>query len=88
MSNFPVYHTIYDNYHYFKQFIDPDMRYHVTMTKVWTRHLLQLSDDILLPFNLTRYAEKINLDFELFNATYFSMVEEQNIELGKCRKYI
>ena len=42
-----------------KRFVDPDMRYHVTIGKVWTQIALYLADAIILPFNLRRYGDSL-----------------------------
>ncbi|XP_047135575.1 N-acetylated-alpha-linked acidic dipeptidase 2 isoform X1 [Hydra vulgaris] len=80
-SQYPVYHTIYDNFYYMTTFVDPDMRYHATITKLWLQFALEMADDQLLKFNLTRYAKKILKEVDLFEIAFRDMLEPQKINM-------
>lgn len=85
LSNYPAYHTIYDNFHYFKTFIDPDFRYHALVTKVMLVYGLEVADDLVLPFNLTRYAAKVLQDVDDFYISFQQMLEPQNISFAAVK---
>ena len=55
LSQYPSYHTIYDNLRYYNRFVDPDYRYHTVVTKMLLETTLGIADDFIIPFNITRY---------------------------------
>ncbi|KAI8481399.1 hypothetical protein Bbelb_408920 [Branchiostoma belcheri] len=81
LSFYPVYHTVYDNYYYVKNFIDPDMSYHRAVTQVLGNTLLRLSDSTLLPFSLGGYAKMIEDFTNAAEASYKNKLEQQGLEL-------
>eukprot|EP00111_Clytia_hemisphaerica_P010671 TCONS_00031176-protein len=87
-KNFPSYHTIYDNYRYYKQFVDPDTRYHKTITEVLLRQMMRITDDLILPFNLTSYAQSIQADFEALETTYGEQLANNSISLDLLKTTI
>ena len=68
MLKFPVYHSIHDNVDWLKRFVDPDMRYHLIIAKLWARMALYLADVVILPFNLRRYADNLLSKAEEFES--------------------
>ena len=65
------------------------MRYHKSVTELLLGQLLSLADDVILPFNLTRYAEKIEVDWTVFKSEFTEILAAQSISLGKtevCRR--
>ena len=86
-KNYPAYHTIYDNYRYYKRFIDPDMRYHSAITESLLRQSMRLGDDLLLPFNLTMYATSLEADCHSLEATYGEQLTNNSISLSKKKEF-
>merc|ERR1719494_53052 len=85
LPNYPTYHTIYDNYNWMHRFIDPDMRYHTMVTKLWVQLTLEMADELILPYNLTRYAEKIAYDTEVFETNFNELFKPTGISLESVR---
>ena len=83
LSNYPSYHTLYDNYNYISKFIDPDYRYHTLLAKIWLLYTVELADTIVLPFNLTRYANRVYDDVVMLELDFQEIFTPQNISLGK-----
>lgn len=54
-----VYHSVYDNHYWMKQFGDPGFRYHTTMTRLWGTLALRLANAEILPLDFDTYAASI-----------------------------
>jgi Zn-dependent M28 family amino/carboxypeptidase len=74
-SNYGSYHSIYDSYHYFTKFIDPNFDHVVTAAVIWGSVVLRLTDSHIVPFDYFEYS--IELSF------YASLLEERYKELFK-----
>ncbi|EFJ31422.1 hypothetical protein SELMODRAFT_61588, partial [Selaginella moellendorffii] len=59
-SDFPVYHSLYDNYNWMKNFGDPEFHRHATVVKVWGLLARRLAMDTILPFNYVSYANVLS----------------------------
>ena len=66
------------------KFIDPDYRYHTLLAKIWLLYTVELADTIVLPFNLTRYANRVYDDVVMLEVDFQEILTPQNISLGKC----
>jgi len=44
---------------------------------------MRLADDVIIPLNLTRYAETIELHFKLLDATYEEQLSNHSISLSE-----
>ncbi|XP_024527494.1 probable glutamate carboxypeptidase LAMP1 [Selaginella moellendorffii] len=60
-SDFPVYHSLYDNYNWMKNFGDPEFHRHATVVKVWGLLARRLVMDTILPFNYVSYANVLEV---------------------------
>ncbi|XP_066913684.1 putative N-acetylated-alpha-linked acidic dipeptidase [Clytia hemisphaerica] len=80
-DNYPAYHTIYDNENYVKKFLDPDMKYHKTVAEMLLLQLLKFSDDLLLPFDLSRYALKIKTDWDIFKREFVEILTNNTVSI-------
>lgn len=74
---------MYDNYNYISKFIDPDYRYHTLLAKIWLLYTVELADAIVLPFNLTRYVNRLYDDVVMLELDFQEIFTPQNISLGK-----
>ncbi|XP_077868129.1 N-acetylated-alpha-linked acidic dipeptidase 2-like [Saccoglossus kowalevskii] len=63
MTKYPAYNTVYDDYHYAKRLVDPELRLHQTMTKIFGEVLLELTDSMILPFSVGDYAVMLQQQF-------------------------
>ncbi|EFJ31421.1 hypothetical protein SELMODRAFT_87649, partial [Selaginella moellendorffii] len=61
-SDFPVYHSLYDNYNWMKNFGDPEFHRHATVVKVWGLLARRLVMDTILPFNYVSYANVLEVN--------------------------
>ncbi len=53
------YHSIYDNYRFFKLYKDPGFAYGVALAKVAGRTVLRLANAEILPFEFTHFAQTL-----------------------------
>jgi len=86
------YHTIYDTYHHYKRFKDPDFAYGLTLANTAGRITLRLANADLLPFEFKQWHKTVSgyLD-EIMKATdkmrtdvekHNSLVEKNSFELA------
>ena len=82
LTEYPTYHTLYDNFNYVTKFIDPDFRYHTLIAKIWLLYTLEVADARVLPFNITRFADKLFSDVKILEKDFLKMTSPNNISLG------
>jgi len=58
-EDYPVYHSLYDNYMWMEKFGDPHFQRHVAMAGIWGLIALKLADEYILPFNYENYADEL-----------------------------
>ncbi|KAI4380007.1 hypothetical protein MLD38_006241 [Melastoma candidum] len=58
-GGYPVYHSLYDDFVWMKQFGDPGFHRHVAVASIWGLVALRLADDEILPFNYVSYATEL-----------------------------
>ncbi len=58
-GEYGVYHSVYDNFNWMKQFGDPDFAYHAAAARVAGVLLLRLAEADVLPFDHAAYAAAI-----------------------------
>ncbi|CAI5496361.1 unnamed protein product [Closterium sp. Naga37s-1] len=61
-GSYPMYHSIYDNYHWMATFADPLFKRHVAVTKMMAGVAARLAGDHRLPFNYSAYAVHLEHD--------------------------
>ncbi len=54
-----VYHSVYDSYRWMTRFGDPGFRYMTVMAEVWGRMALRLANADVIPYDFTRYADRV-----------------------------
>ena len=58
-GNYGVYHSIFDNHRWMKEFGDPEFVYHVAAAQYYGLQALRLAEADLLPFNYETYGKEI-----------------------------
>ncbi|AQL00662.1 Peptidase M28 family protein [Zea mays] len=58
-SDYPVYHSLYDDFIWMEKFGDPLFQRHVAAASMWGLVALRLSDEEILPFNYSNYATEL-----------------------------
>jgi N-acetylated-alpha-linked acidic dipeptidase len=54
-----VYHSVFDNFNWFKKFGDPDFGYEQQMARVFGLEVLRMTDTDVLPYDYERYGKEI-----------------------------
>lgn len=80
-SDYPVYHSAYDNFHWMSKFGDPGFHHHVAIAKVWGLIALRLADDAVLPFDYTNYWSQLQKDIGELHATLEVQGAAHNVTL-------
>lgn len=83
VSNYPVYHSVHDTFHWMKTFVDRDFEYHRAVAQLWLQISLTLADQPLIPFNCTKYADRLTYYAKDINNKYENILTQQNITLGR-----
>ncbi|KAJ6914017.1 glutamate carboxypeptidase LAMP1 [Populus alba x Populus x berolinensis] len=58
-KEYPVYHSMYDDFVWMEKFGDPMFQRHVAVASVWGLTALQLADEEFLPFDYLSYAYEL-----------------------------
>jgi N-acetylated-alpha-linked acidic dipeptidase len=59
-GDYGVYHSLYDDFNWMKQFGDPSFTYHATMARIIGTIALRLEESDVLPFDYSAYAADIS----------------------------
>ena len=80
---YPVYHSVHDSFHWMKTFIDHDFQYNRAVAQVWIELTMTIADSVIVPFNCTRFAQKLKGYTEDFVKVNGKKLSNQNITLGE-----
>lgn len=58
-GSYGVYHSVFDNFEYFKRFTDPTFAYEQEMARVYGLEILRMADADVLPYNYAEYGKEI-----------------------------
>jgi N-acetylated-alpha-linked acidic dipeptidase len=58
-GDYGVYHSVFDNFAWFKKFADPDFRYEQQMARVFGLEVLRMSCADVLPYDYENYGKEI-----------------------------
>lgn len=55
-TDYGMYHSVYENFHWMSEVMDPSFKYHSMMTKILGPLALRVSNDDYIPFDYVNYA--------------------------------
>jgi N-acetylated-alpha-linked acidic dipeptidase len=58
-GNYGVYHSVFDNFNWFKKFGDPDFTYEQQMARVFGIETIRMADADVLPYDYEAYGKEI-----------------------------
>ena len=58
-GSYGVYHSVFDNFNWFKKFADPDFVYEQEMARMYGLELLRMADADVLPYDYDEYGKEI-----------------------------
>ena len=58
-GSYGVYHSVFDNFNWFKKFGDPDFVYEQEMARVYGLEALRMADADVLPYDYEEYGKEI-----------------------------
>ncbi len=58
-GSYGVYHSVFDNFNWFKKFGDPDFVYEQEMARVFGLEAIRMSDADVLPYDYEQYGKEI-----------------------------
>ncbi|PYX09962.1 MAG: glutamate carboxypeptidase [Acidobacteria bacterium] len=63
-GSYGVYHSVFDNFNWFKKFADPDFAYEQEMARVFGIEAIRMADADVLPYDYEEYAKEITAYIE------------------------
>ncbi|KAI0496509.1 hypothetical protein KFK09_022828 [Dendrobium nobile] len=72
-KDYPVYHSMYDDFIWMQKYGDPLFRRHVAAASIWGLVALKLADEEFLPFDYMSYASELQQSTELFEKEVLGM---------------
>src|SRR5215470_9917338 len=64
VGDYGVYHSVFDNFAWFKKFGDPDFRYEQQMSRVYGLEILRMADADVLPYDYENYGKEVTAYIE------------------------
>jgi N-acetylated-alpha-linked acidic dipeptidase len=58
-GSYGVYHSAFDNFHWFKKFADPNFLYEQQMARILGLEILRMADADVLPFDYEEYGQEV-----------------------------
>jgi len=58
-GSYGVYHSVFDNFHWFKKFGDPDFAYEQQMARVYGLEAIRMADADVLPYDYEEYGKEV-----------------------------
>jgi N-acetylated-alpha-linked acidic dipeptidase len=58
-GSYGVYHSVFDNFAWFKKFADPDFTYEQQMARVYGLEILRVADADVLPYDYEEYGKEV-----------------------------
>ena len=82
-----VYHSNYDDFHYYSKFVDPEFKMGPTIEKLVGLMSLRMANAEIIPYDVERYAKDLDMHFE--NAVKkINVYDEAFGEFSKVKKSI
>src|SRR5215469_3374705 len=59
-GSYGVYHSVFDNFNWFKKFADPDFTYEQEMARIYGLEVIRMADADVLPYDYEEYGKEIS----------------------------
>uniref|UniRef100_A0A1X7V380 Aminopeptidase NAALADL1 n=1 Tax=Amphimedon queenslandica TaxID=400682 RepID=A0A1X7V380_AMPQE len=79
VGDYPVYHSVHDNYYWMTNFADPSMKYSVAMGELWTQIAMAIATTPIIPYNPVRYYERLLEMYNQLESEHGSALKQNNI---------
>ncbi|XP_076052404.1 putative N-acetylated-alpha-linked acidic dipeptidase [Oratosquilla oratoria] len=87
-SDYPLYHSTYDDFNFVKTYLDPDFSYHLALARLWALTGLGLADNPVLPMDPEDESEVLRKIFVELKEEYGDALKAKDISLAHLEKYI
>jgi N-acetylated-alpha-linked acidic dipeptidase len=85
-GNYGVYHSIFDNHRWMKEWGDPEFRYHVAAAQFLGLQALRLADADLLPFDYEVYGREVQRYLDGIERKLTALGEHDKVNLEPARQ--
>ncbi len=82
-TGYAVYHSVHDNFYWMTHFGDPSFTHHLAIGLVWSKLAVLIATTAVLPYDPRYYALSVEKIYQNLEAKYGTVLETQNITLGK-----
>ncbi|XP_052275937.1 N-acetylated-alpha-linked acidic dipeptidase 2-like isoform X2 [Dreissena polymorpha] len=79
LSSYPMYHSVYETFYLVDKIMDRGFQYHRAIGQVWIEMARHLADSLIIPFNVSDYADTLNAMTTTFLKRFKTLLDEQNI---------
>nr|XP_054759641.1 N-acetylated-alpha-linked acidic dipeptidase 2-like [Lytechinus pictus] len=81
LSSYPVYHSVYENFYYVKNFLDWNFWRHQTVARVYIELSRDLADSVILPLGIVDYAANLRLASLGFERNFGTLLSQNGVVL-------
>ena len=83
LNPLPKQHTLYETHHLLANIIDKGFVHHRAITQLWAEMALNLAESVVLPMDLTRYANYLKESYAQIETTYGQRLTANGATLSK-----
>ncbi|XP_046440416.1 glutamate carboxypeptidase 2-like [Daphnia pulex] len=87
-GSYPLYHTLYETYHAVANLMDPGFHFHLAVARLMTELTLNLSESVVLPFDVVSYASFLEKDLDKIESRYKSLAAANGATFEYFRKAV
>eukprot|EP00040_Diaphanoeca_grandis_P015425 m.78720 g.78720 ORF g.78720 m.78720 type:complete len:759 (-) comp25145_c0_seq1:46-2322(-) len=87
-SGYPVYHSIYDSFHWMQSYGDIDFQHHISIARLWGLLAMRMSTDTILPMNVVKLSDRLALYYKTAEEAYLKSNINTDIGLAALQSHI
>jgi len=82
-GSYGVYHSVFDNFAWFKKFADPDFAYEQQMARVFGLEVVRMADSDVLPYDYEEYGKEVAVYLDAARHRADVKFGEHGLDFGK-----
>lgn len=85
ISSYPLYHSVYETFHLYETFVDPQFKFSAALGQLWGELALRLADHAVLPFRVKDYGLAVEGYFGEVETRFGRLFSENDVSLDYFR---
>ncbi|XP_052768673.1 N-acetylated-alpha-linked acidic dipeptidase 2-like [Mya arenaria] len=85
LSSYPMYHSVYETFYLVDRIMDIGFKYHTAVGQVWIEMARQLSDEVILPFNVTDLTNVIEDQTDSLLDRFGQLLSDNQVDIDLLR---